>query len=210
MFKKCWDVGGNLSINIFIDNQNIDSETYNTDRRDIKGSSTNIFLEIIKTKIMKNIIILLLTSLCLSTCDKNTVSTVTEADKKPTISNGRTRSAGMKEANALNVQAKADWQNFRKKSDIMVGKLDRNLTKFDSSYVKVNEMDIVYINYKDAKDDVSNLKDQLNSESKNFGQDTNGSNEVVVRNNKIFKENFTAEITQVNEDVNNLFDFNKQ
>ncbi|MBH1960321.1 MAG: hypothetical protein I8H68_09440 [Flavobacteriia bacterium] len=159
---------------------------------------------------MKNIIILLLTSLCLSTCDKNTVSTVTEADKKLTVSNGRTRSAGMKEANALNVQAKADWQNFRKNSDSMVGKLDRNLTKFDSSYVKVNEMDIVYINYKDAKDDVSNLKDQLNSESENFRQDTNGSNEVVVRNNKIFKENFTAEITQVNEDVNNLFDFNKQ
>ncbi|RZJ84715.1 MAG: hypothetical protein EOO20_20910 [Chryseobacterium sp.] len=159
---------------------------------------------------MRNIIILLLTSICFSACDKNTVSAVTEVDKKLRISRGLTRRAGIDQANVLNVEARADWQTFRKKSGSMVGKLDRKLSKFDSSYVKVNEMDIVYINYRNAKEDVSRLKDQLNSENQNFGQQTDELSEVEVRNNKIFKENFTVEITNANKEVSNLFDFNEE
>lgn len=156
---------------------------------------------------MNNIIFLLLLSFCAYSCVQNADDI--EADEIPKTVTEQVLDSGTPAENSLLVQRNAEWQNFRTKSDSMIRKLDDDLTKFDSSFVKVNEMDIVYMNHKMAKEDLRDLKDELKSENINFVQSREQSDNMDLRKNEIFKKNFRMELTKVGASVKNLFDFNR-
>lgn len=156
---------------------------------------------------MNNIIFLLLLSFCAYSCVQNADDI--EANEIHKTVTEEVLDSGTPAENSLLVQKNAEWQNFRTKSDSVIRKLDDDLTKFDSSFVKVNEMDIVYMSHKMAKEDLRDLKDELKSENINFVQNREQSASMDLRKNEIFKKNFRIELTKVGASVKNLFDFNR-
>lgn len=110
---------------------------------------------------------------------------------------------------AVIIQAKNEWQNFKEDSESKMMELECDLTKFDSSFVKVNEIDFVYIHYKDAKENLLKLRNELDTEEQSFEKTVHQSCDDAVRNNEKFQEQFETEMTEVNESVKSLFAYNK-
>lgn len=109
----------------------------------------------------------------------------------------------------MNGKTNKKWINFKEESENKMRELQSDLTKFDSSSVKVNEIDLVYLNYRDVKKDLLQLQNQLETGEKTFEKNRLRSRTDAFQDDNFFEENFKIELAEVDKSVQSLFAFNR-